>query len=766
MSLDSQRFQLILEAARNRTASESVDTMVVASHLAQMRLFCLRGGIEFFATQDTFAQRREFLRRVVDYNELPGRLEAIVDSLLIDGRGLLYFRPSKDLYRIHYFNQDQFRTYYDEEGALEEVQIIYSFRVRPPRGFGSSLGSEQLDGAARYMSGGSNAELRWIRMRVYADRIEQTITNQKPDFGTEAVLGGQVQSLTNTLGFIPAVEVFNNRGLQAGSGHGEFDWLAAHILQHDKMVRNVRDNLNFFGNPTLVSSRPKHDLLEADGDSGGKATISSNSGFIGLNRAATRSSDTATSGYGGGLRVPRIISNVESADRVGFIQPDAVGGDQTAYAQMYQEQIRAALGGVDDLSINSGATAYEVRTLYGRVAATAKKKCRDLFEYGFCKLFSLMVTHEETLFRESLSQALGINKPEPPLFEEAGLPPEQFAQLEQQYEQAMALWRQQIGEAINQIKETGEVPPQVVGLIPDGSASISWRWTGEIFEDSPQEILQNSIVCRNLQELGVSSIEALQYLFPQKTPEERSAMLSGFPFRVVESTARQVGIFLDMVRALFQVPHPQEPDLPLAADPNLDLTPYLYRTLTFLRQELSYSGKYQDVDPASLPPTLTDADRLRASRGEPTELEQRRAARRRDAFASYLSDAWAAGGGTYTGQLGFGASAMAAGLQSAGRRSDSDAGLPGVGGTLNFDPQRPDNGAGGQLGPGPAGGIGAPDLLAPTNFGLVPGWAVGGGRPVPGGPGGQSNPAAAAGPQSGPGAGNGRAAGRSRRSAR
>jgi len=760
MSLDQQRFQQILEAARTRTASESVDTMVVASHLAQMRLFMVRQGIEFFAAQDTFAQRREFLRRVVEYNELPGRLEAIVDSLLIDGRGLLYFRPSKDLYRIHYFNQEQFRTYYDEEGALEEVQIIYSFRVRPPRGFGSSLGSEQLDGAARYMGGGSNSELRWIRMRVYVDRIEQTISNQKPDFSTEAVLGGQVQSLTNTLGFIPAVEVFNNRGLQAGSGHGEFDWLASHILQHDKMVKSIKSNLNFFGNPTLVSSRPKHDLLEPDGDSGGKATISSNSGFIGLNRAATRSSEPASAGFGGGMRVPRIIANVEAADRVGYITPDSVGGDLTAYSQAYQEMIRAALGGVDDLSINSGATAYEVRTLYGRVAATAKKKCRDLFEYGFCKLFSLMVVHEETLFRESLSQAVGIEKPEPPLFEEAGLPPEQFAELEQQYEEAMGVWRQRIGEAVNQIKETGEVPPQVVGLIPDGSASISWRWTGEIFEDSPQEILQNSIVCRNLQELGVSSIEALQYLFPQKTPEERSAMLSGFPFRVVESTARQAGIFMDMLRGMFQVPHPQEPDLPLAADPNLDLVPYIYKTLTFLRQELSYSGKYQDVDPASLPPTLTDADRIRASRGESTELEQRRAARRRDAFGSYLSDAWAAGGGTYTGQLGFGSSAMAAGVQSAGRRSDSDAGLPGVGGTLNFDPQRPDAGAGGQLGPGPTGGIGAPDLLAPTNVGLV-----GGGRPVPGGPGGQSDPAAA-GNESGAGASNGRAAGRGKRSAR
>ena len=101
LSLEQQRFQAILESARNRTASDGVDTMLVAAHLAQMRLFCIRQGIEFFAQQDTYGQRREFLRRVVDYNELGGRLEAIFDNFLIDGRGLLYFRPSKDLYRIH-----------------------------------------------------------------------------------------------------------------------------------------------------------------------------------------------------------------------------------------------------------------------------------------------------------------------------------------------------------------------------------------------------------------------------------------------------------------------------------------------------------------------------------------------------------------------------------------------------------------------------------------------------------------------------------------
>ena len=75
--------------------------------------------------------------------------------------------------------------------------------------------------------------------------------------------------------------------------------------------------------------------------------------------------------------------------------------------------------------------------------------------------------------------------------------------------------------------DSGEIPPGVTGLIPDGSAQKSaWRWMGEVFEeDSTDDILNNSIVVRNLQELGVDSIEALKYLFPGKTDEERAAML-------------------------------------------------------------------------------------------------------------------------------------------------------------------------------------------------------------------------------------------------
>ena len=53
----------------------------------------------------------------------------------------------------------------------------------------------------------------------------------------------------------------------------------------------------------------------------------------------------------------------------------------------------------------------------------------------------------------------------------------------------------------------------VVGLIPDGNTKVAWRWLGEVFESDTQDILNNSIVVRNLQELGVDSIEALPFNF-------------------------------------------------------------------------------------------------------------------------------------------------------------------------------------------------------------------------------------------------------------
>ena len=80
-------------------------------------------------------------------------------------------------------------------------------------------------------------------------------------------------------------------------------------------------------------------------------------------------------------------------------------------------------------------------------------------------------------------------------------------------------------------------------------------------------------------------------------------MLSGFPFRMVNELQGAYSQFAKLVGGMMQTPHPQSPDLPMAADPRLDLTPYLYRTLEALQKEMSYAGRYRPIDPTDEPST-------------------------------------------------------------------------------------------------------------------------------------------------------------------
>ncbi len=131
---------------------------------------------------------------------------------------------------------------------------------------------------------------------------------------------------------------------------------------------------------------------------------------------------------------------------------------------------------------------------------------------------------------------------------------------------------------------------------------------------------QGTKAVRNLQELGVDSIEALKYLFPSKTDEERAEMLSGFPFRMVNELQNAYSQFAKLVGGMMQTPHPQSPDLPMAADPRLDLTPYLYRTLEALQKEMSYAGRYRPIDPTDEPRTaVSSPEQLRDSSSSGTQ---------------------------------------------------------------------------------------------------------------------------------------------------
>jgi hypothetical protein len=563
-----------------------------------MKLFGIRQGVEFFPAQDNFGnQRKDFIDRVVKYNQIDTRLDSIWDYFLCDGQGLFYIRPTTNNYRLYFFRKHEYRTYYNVDGELDEVVIIYSYKVKNGFGVNQDIQQTSITG----MDGlGTPGQKKYIKLSIKRKTIEETHSDGELSFDQPvSVVPGKTKTYRNTLGFIPCVEIFNNPKGFSTEGVGEFDSLANHIVTHDEMIRTMRKNVQFFGNPTLLSSRPKTDLIESGGEGVvQRPSIAANSGFASpssLSRSMFKA-DPISRGMDGQIRVPRIIANLEPNDRVGYIVPDAITGDQNAFARQYREEIRTALGGVDELSISAGVTATEYKSLFGRVSATSKKKANAIYTYGICRCLELIVFQEERLFRETLAAAAGLEKP---------VEPDENADesVIQMYKDALVGFEDRIKQLMMACVRTQQIPPGVLGLIPDGDLTIQWRWLGPVYEDSTQDILNNSIVVRNLQELGVDSIEALKYLFPSKTDEERAEMLSGFPFRMVGELQNAYSSFARLVGGMMQTPHPQSPDLPMAADPRLDLTPYLYRTLEALQKEMSYAGRYRPVDPTDEPST-------------------------------------------------------------------------------------------------------------------------------------------------------------------
>ena len=596
----------IVKSVIDRDGTGPADTMLVNAHLAQMKMFGIRQGVEFFPQQDNLGtQRFDFIQQVIKFNKLDARLDSIWDRFLAYGKGLFYIRPTNKTYRIYWFDKDAYRSYYTPEGDLEEVIIIYPYKVRAKKGFSSTVGL--------------NTNKRYMRLRITAEEIEESHSEQEISFDQEIADIGVMNKkiVENTMEFIPCVEVFNNPDAFGTDGAGEFEWLANQIVAHDEMVKNIRANLSFFGNPTLLSSRPKQDIVESNPDEAAqRPSISSQSGFqsnFDLS-SSTFKQDPITrspSGYigkpGSGMRVPRVIANLEPSDRVGFITPNAVSTDQARYAEQLRSELRLALGGIDDLSITN-VTATEIKSAYGRVSATAKKKCLQLYTYGVCKCFELIMFQEEQIFKKSLAYVSGIKYPVLP----ENLDDEKVVE---KYEKGKFNYERKLQKAVDEVLETGDIPDGVVGLAPDGDRTVLWRWMGPVYEDTAQDKLNQSIFTRNLQELGVDSIEALKYLFPSKTDDEIAGMLSGFPFRMVGEVQRAYSSFIDLINQEMRTPHPQQPNLPMAADPRLDLTPFLYRTLESLQKEVTYAGRYRSADPIGTPSIPDPADQLRGSRG-------------------------------------------------------------------------------------------------------------------------------------------------------
>ena len=173
MSVDAKaRIQEIVNSYLDKDSNITVDTGIVASHLAQMKLFGIRQGVEFFPGKDNFgAQRKDFIDRVVKYNQIDTHLDSIWDYFLCDGKGIFYIRPTKSNYRIYYFRKHEYRSYYNVDGELEEVVIIYSYQVRRGGSTNDGINMPTLPGAAL---GQDQGQKRFIRLSIKADIIEET----------------------------------------------------------------------------------------------------------------------------------------------------------------------------------------------------------------------------------------------------------------------------------------------------------------------------------------------------------------------------------------------------------------------------------------------------------------------------------------------------------------------------------------------------------------------------------------------------------------
>ena len=189
------KFEEILEAARTQDRSNQSATMVVLSHLQQMTLLMIKKGLSFYCDQDTYKSRTRFLHDVIELNKLDIRFPAIIRNFLIDGCGLFYFRPDQKLkYQIYFFNKNQYRVFHDVNGQVEEVVILYDYKVKNAT---MGLPSDVY---------GQNK--RYVRLAITAESISEVESDTELSFELEstATLTPQ-KTRPNPLGFVPAVEV-------------------------------------------------------------------------------------------------------------------------------------------------------------------------------------------------------------------------------------------------------------------------------------------------------------------------------------------------------------------------------------------------------------------------------------------------------------------------------------------------------------------------------------------------------------------------------
>lgn len=587
-----RKLNQIIESILSRDGSGSFHSLIIPNHLAQMKLFGIRQGVEFVPVQDRNNLRKKKLDDITKFNKLDIWLERLWDLLLCKGKILFYLQPMGKTYKIYFFHKDQFRTYLSREGDLDEVVIAYSYKVR-----------QRLD---------STRNERWVKLWITKDEIKK-LESDSPltvddslDSNIMGALGSVnlngmagVEVYPNPLGWIPCVES-SNYLIDNDEGDGEFSWIASHLEIQEELEEAVSENLTFFGNQTLIATRGLEELTEAlGGREVDNRSFSSRSGFGGGSSRSSRTRYPGIADREKGVRIRKVVGNVQPEERFGYISPDPITGDHNVYVSARRESIRTALGGVDELGIHSGATAFEIKSIFGRAAATARKKCTHLYDYGICDILKKVIQAEEQVWKRGLQELLF--DPEMAKSILSTVYPQADPKVLKSLIVALSEGMEISEDIVRAIADSG-IELGLEGLPPLGDSRVTWRWTGPVFEESTQDSLNKSIVGRNMAEDGIDRWSVLRFIYPDKTDQELKEMTgseTSIPFRRIQQTGQAIGQVLNLYQQLSQMPHPYKPGMSLATD--LDLLPSLQSIIEKLSKDVQHSRILEPASPIQSP---------------------------------------------------------------------------------------------------------------------------------------------------------------------
>lgn len=595
----------LINAAVNRDGREGGESTIVSVDLRQKTEFSVRGGnVEFFPNQDDeHDTRKKFIAKIFKDNQLSQRLEYCMALYLTKGEILwLVFPNDDDKYLIEFFHggetdpDPEYKVYYKSGGRkIDSVIITYPYKTM------AEIGGFEVE--------------RWVKLHITEEWIDQSDLSSKPSLSnlnpTAGMMGyegySQVQKYPNPFApTIPIVLCANNPRRAGQKGTSDYHWMKSQIESHERMVSQIKRNLRFFGNPTLVTTRSPTEVTEAADRGLHTPTWASQQGYIdGFGDAYSSSSRVAdpltrrAPGYGGAdaERIAQVIGGVAQDERFGYIVPDPVTGDLNQFQRQERELIHYALGGIDPLGISSGATAFEVKTLFGRVENTADGKADGLYTHGLALVFEQILYFEEQLFKQSLFQAM------------KSVDGRKWKKLQDPSQLADDIC-QQLMDAYQQGQIQLAFEPD--GMLPMGDRTVNWRYTRPVFKNSTREMLDLSIASRNAREDGLSQEYCLRMQHPDMTDKEIQDVMAGFSPRVVENASNSIQTLIQLYQQFMQTPDPQNPSMPWGI--RLGIGDMLDQALLTLQKELQYGQPV--YDPAESSPSINDpAARIRIPGG-------------------------------------------------------------------------------------------------------------------------------------------------------